>query len=142
MKYRHVGFGAKIINCSIAQAALVLARESILHEFLAIKVNEYIIPFDDDHISYYSVINQNGIGLIGSSFIHVMLGPLTGTAADYLSGGKNKSRLVFIKLNNDERILISVEEDYYRTIRSKRKKKRNEIDRDDERWIEDAIDVS
>lgn len=140
MNYRSIGASTQIVESDYYKADLVLASEMLIKETMAIKDADEYILVNDDNVDYYSVVDKNGVKSLIYHAAKVGLGTLAGTLVKRKYGGGTEEKLIFIKMKNSKRLLIIVPEGQYHLIRSKNKRPKDEISKEDMKWIEQALD--
>lgn len=150
MHFRSVGGGIKLIHSTYSEygsAKPILASEHLVKETLGIETDEEIILIDDENVKYYSVLGGSGLGSFKSSAAHSLLyilggplGALASTTMDVAAGGKNKRLVVFVKINDNSRVLLLVEDGYQHLLRCKEKIDKDDINDSDLRWIRKSLE--
>ena len=145
MRYRWVGSAATLLATDYSgSVSLVLGSEKIVIETLVLKVDEDYIAMNDDDVRYYSIVAKKGLNSLVGATTRVLFGPLGHAVARAASGSPyffdGKRKLVFIKLKNNKRLFVQVEEGNMRLIRSKNILPVEKINQDDERWISGILE--
>ena len=142
MKYKSLWSGIELLDSDYNNSHLVIAKETLFKETLAIKDTEkYIyVLINDESTEFYSIIEKNGLNSLAFNTIKVGLGTLAGTLSSHYAGGRTREKLIFIKLKNGKRILLIVEEGYSHMIRCTNKRNKDEIDKNDIQWIKQALE--
>lgn len=124
--------GAKLIKTEYASATLVAGYGKRLG--LALDRPDNVVELNDKNIDYYT--EMNGVEEIGDAkkaFLRALPGPIW-----TITRMKDESieRIIFIKLKNTIRVLITANSKYSRQFLECNKRSIEEMDLDDRQWAQ------